>query len=132
MDLTESNNIRIVSKSGRRVKHTQFHGFQVDSKMSGIFFSDQDTTDLDKNNRVKESETEMNPELLLRSRIDEIRGWQNNDVYSEINRREIPAGTRVLNVRWVDSWKSGPIGTRTIKSRRGVKGNQEDATNLSI
>ena len=73
----------------------------------------------------------MNPELLLRSQVEEITGWQNNDVYTEVNRKDIPAGTRILNVRWVDSWKSGPMGTKTIKSRCVVKGNQEDATNLS-
>ena len=65
MNLSESNNIRGVSKSGRRVKQTQFYGFQVDSNMSGIFFSGHDTTDLDKNNEVEESEIEMNPFLLL-------------------------------------------------------------------
>ncbi len=51
MDLTESNKIRGVSKSGKRVKQTQFYGFQVDSNMSGIFFSDHDTTDLDRKTR---------------------------------------------------------------------------------
>ena len=130
MDLTDSNNIRGVSKLGRRVKQTQFYGLQVDSIMSGIFFSDHDTTDLDRNNKVEEADAEMNPELLLRSRREEIQGWQNNNVYTEMQRKEFPTGSKTLNVRWVDSWISGPMGTKTIKSRCVVKGNQEDTSNL--
>ena len=131
MDLTEPNNIRGVSKSGRRVKQTQLYGFQVDSNMSGIFFSDHDTSDLDRNNGVQNTDSEMNPELLMRSRIEEIRGWRSNDEYIEVPRKDIPAGTKILNVRWVDSRKSGLLGTKSIKSRCVVEGNQEDATNLS-
>ena len=94
MDLSDSNNIRGVSKLGRRVKQTQFYGFQVDSNMSGIFFSDHDTTDLDRNNKVLETDAEMNPDLLLRSRVEELRGWRSNDVYTEVARDKLPRGTK--------------------------------------
>ncbi len=127
MDLSDSNNIRGGSKSGRRVKQTQFYGFQVDSNMSGIFFSDHDTTNLDRNNKIRETDAEMNPELMLRSRIEELRGWRSNDVYTEVARDKLPRGTKIINVRWVDSRKSGPMGTKSLKARCVVMGNQEDA-----
>ncbi len=47
---------------------TQFYGFQVDSDLSGIFVSEHDTTDLDKNNMVTKEKAAMNPDLLFRSR----------------------------------------------------------------
>ena len=53
-----------------------------------------------KNNTVTREEAEMNPELLLRSRSEEIKGWKENNVFKEINRNELAPGTKVLNVRW--------------------------------
>ena len=47
---------------------------------------------------------------LSLGRIEEIRGCKENDVFYKL-----PEGTKKLNVRWVDSWKSGPMGTKTIK-----------------
>ena len=99
MDTTESHNIRGVSKSGRRVKQTQFYGFQIGSDLSGIFISEHDTSDLDKNNVVTREEAEMNPDLLFRSRTEEIKGWKENNVFDEISYSDLEPGTKILSVR---------------------------------
>ncbi len=71
----------------------------------------------------------MNPELLFRSRSNKITGWRGNNVFEKVNSLE--TGTKILTVRWVDSWKQVPMGTKTLKSRCVIKGNQENYTNLS-
>ena len=73
----------------------------------------------------------MNPDLLFRSRSEEIKGWKENNVFDEISYNELEPGTKKLSVRWLDSWKQGAMGTLSLKSRCVIKGNQEDTSSLT-
>ncbi len=82
---------------------------------SGLFFREHVTTNLNKNKPVLEEDGEMNLELLYRSRTEEIRGWRQNSVLEKIGTEKMPKGTKVFNVRWVDTCRSGTVGTETIE-----------------
>ena len=128
--MSETNNIRGVSKSGRNVKQTQFYGFRVASDIPRLFVSEHDMTDLD-HQGISNEDGAMNPELLYRSRSEEIHGWMENQVFEEVKRKDLPPETNILTIRWIDSWKSGPMGTKQLKSRCVVRGCQEDTERLN-
>ena len=130
LDLSTSNNIRGISKSGRNVKQTQFHGFRVASDIPRLFVSEHDMTDLD-HQGISNEDGAMNPELIYRSRSEEIHGWMENNVFEEVRREDLPPETNVLTIRWVDSWKPGPMGTKQLKSRCVVRGCQESTEKLN-
>ena len=97
-----TDNIRGVSKSTRTVRQTQFYGNPIASTTRGIFVCDHDINDLDRM-KMTQAEKEFNPELLFRSRCDEISGWINNDVFEEIFSTDVGSDAVIIGTRWVDS-----------------------------
>ncbi len=74
---------------------------------------------------VTKEERITHKDLIARAREKEIDGWKKYDVFREINREDLPAGIRVISSRFIDSWKHSPDGSRKMKSRLVVLGNQD-------
>ena len=125
-----TNNIKGVSKSTRNVRQTQFYGNPISSTTRGIFVCDYDMADLDKM-KMTRGEKEFNPDLLYRSRCEEIGGWIENDVFEEVWASDVDQNSTVLGTRWIDTWKQGSLGTKILKSRLVAKGNQENSIDLN-
>ncbi len=125
-----TNNIRGVSKSTRTVRQTQFYGNPISSTTRGIFVCDYDMADLDKM-KLTPGEKEFNPDLLYRSRCEEIGGWIENNVFEEVWASDVDPNSTILGTRWIDTWKQGGLGTKILKSRLVAKGNQENSIDLN-
>ncbi len=81
--------------------------------------------------RMTQAAKEFNPDLLFRSRCEEISGWVNNNVFEEVYSTDVGTDAVVIGTRWEDSWKQGHLGTKILKSRLVAKGNQEDSSDLN-
>ena len=74
---------------------------------------------------VSEEEKQMNKDLVLRARQKEIEGWQQYNVFKEMKRDEVPIGAKNITTRFVETWNHLVNGSRIIKARLVVMGNQD-------
>ncbi len=74
---------------------------------------------------VSKEERQMNKDLNLRARQKEIEGWQQYNVFKEMKRDQVPNGAKIIKTIFIETWKYLVNGSRTIKARLVVIGNQD-------
>ncbi len=99
-----------------------------DFTVKGIFHHDHHIMEVQE---VTHREKSLNPEMLTNGRKKELEGWHSFNVVSVVPVEEMMINNRSpLSTRWVDVWKVGSNGTKTMKNRLVIKGYVEDTSKL--
>ncbi len=119
VDVTQNRDSR--QRCSRVREQTELYGNPISSSIRGIMHMEEesDPTVVTPEERVTQRD------LISRARGKEIDGWRNFDVFTEIKKEDIPTGVRVINSRFIESWKIVIDGSGKMKSRLVVMGNQD-------
>ena len=119
VDVGEARDSR--KRSVRVRRQTERYGNPICSTVRGIMHMEEETD----STVVTPEERVTQKELISRSREKEIEGWRKFDVFREISKDDVPAGAKIIISRFIESWKIANDGSRKMKSRLVVMGNQD-------
>ena len=109
-----------MTRSGRQTRQTKFFGNPIASNVKGILTCSEVDPSI-----VTAEDRRMNPDMVSRARAAEIEGWRKYNVFSEIDKKDLPEGSEVIGTRYVETWKLNDNGSRKMKARLVILGNQD-------
>ncbi len=104
------------------MRPTELYGNPTSTSVEGIINSASGEAD---KSTVTPEERRMNKNLVTRARLKEIEGWREYNVFREIPADDIPEGAKIIKTRFVETWKYSLSGSRSIKARLVIMGNQD-------
>ena len=81
------------TRSGRQTKQTKFFGNPIASNIRGILTSSEVDPTV-----VTAADRKLNPDMISRARSAEIEGWRQFDVFTEVDRKDLPEGSEVIGI----------------------------------
>ncbi len=120
------------TRASRRLRMpTQRYGDPIPTDVKNLFLCTSERNELFEVSEVTEEDKNINPEMFDNTCNTELQGWYDLADVEEVNIDQmVESKCHPLLTRWVHVWKKEQYGTKSMKSRLGIKGFQEDQSQL--